>query len=77
MENITPIQKMRSVVAWADWQNETFNDRFKSAEDIIKAFDYCVNNDIEFLDDLSYLSNKEYNRVKKDLKTLLGYSVLS
>jgi len=74
---ITSINKMRNVVNWADYQSEYFNDRFKSISDIEKAYDYCMNNNIEFLDTqmLNELEYEEYNKVVKEVTELLGYSV--
>jgi hypothetical protein len=73
----TSINKMRNIVNWADYQAEYFNDKFKSISDIEKAFDYCVKNDIEFLDDqmMNKLEEEEYDKVVKEVKELLGYSV--
>lgn len=73
----TSINKMRNIVNWADYQAEYFNDKFKSISDIEKAFDYCVKNDIEFLDDqmMNKLEEEEYNKVVKEVEELLGYSV--
>lgn len=74
---ITSIDKMRNVVNWADYQAEYFNDRFKSISDIEKAYDYCMNNGIEFLDAqmLNELEDEEYNKVVKEVTELLGYSI--
>lgn len=75
---ITAIDKMRNVLQWANYQNEGFNERFKTVSDIEIAYDYCQSNNIlEFLDweSLQYLSDKEYNTVKGELFKLLGYSV--
>ena len=74
---ITSIDKMRNVVNWADYQAEYFNERFKSISDIEKAYDYCMNNDIEFLDDqmLNGLEDEEYDKVLKEVTELLGYSI--
>ena len=70
-----PIQKLRNIANWSNYQNEGFNERFKSISDIEKAFDYCLENDIEFLDDLSYLDKEDYLKIVNDLKGILGYSV--
>lgn len=77
MENeVFAIDKLRSIVAWADWQNESFNSRVKSVSDLEKLFDYCASSDlVEFLDDFSYLEDEEYKKVKSEVKKLLGYNI--
>ena len=72
------IDKLRNIVKWADYQNEGFNDRFKSVADIEKAFDYCHAKGLEFLDSqsLNQLEDDEFKTVKNELKTLLGYNVI-
>ena len=75
---VSAIDKLRNVLNWANYQNEGFNERFKSISDIEIAYDYCqANNLLEFLDweSLQYLSDREYNTVKGELFKLLGYSV--
>jgi hypothetical protein len=47
---ISAIQKMRNIVAWANYQHEGFNDKFKTFKQIEKAYDFCIENDFEFLD---------------------------
>jgi hypothetical protein len=72
----TPIDKLRIIVNWANYQNEGFNDRFKSISDIEKAYDYCVENDIEFLDELQhYLDKEERLKIVNDLKGILDYPI--
>ncbi len=78
-DNVTAMEKMRNVVSWANYQTETFNDKLRSIADIEKAYDYCQQHDeLEFLDwqSLNELSQKELNKVVKDLKTILGYNVI-
>lgn len=71
----TPIEKLRIIVNWANYQNEGFNERFKSVSDIEKAFDYCLENDIEFLDELHYLDKEERLKIVNDLKGILEYPI--
>jgi len=74
----TSIDKMRVIVSWADYQNEGFNQRFKSISDIEKAYDYCVESDlVEFLDKQSLftLTELEEEKVVKEVTELLGYSI--
>lgn len=33
--------KLRRMVEWLDYQDENFNDKFKSITDIEKCFDAC------------------------------------
>jgi len=70
-----PIEKLRDIAHWSNYQNEGFNFKFKSISDIEKAFDYCVENDIEFLDDLSFFDREERLKIEKELTEILGYSV--
>jgi len=78
-DTVTAIEKMRNVISWANWQNETLNDKFKSISDIEKAYDYCQKHEVlEFLDwqSLNELTVDELTTVIKELKTILGYSVI-
>lgn len=66
------IDKLRAMVSWADYQNEYFNQRFKSIEAIEKAYDFVQSHrSIEFLDDLSDFDAEERKEVKELLKDLL------
>ena len=69
------IEKMRAIINWANYQDEYFNERFKSISDIEKAYDYCVKNGWEFLDRLDYVEQEDYNKIVKDVTDLLGYSI--
>lgn len=72
------IDKMRDIVSWANYQNEGFNERFKSISDIEKAYDYCRESDlVEFLDKqfLITLTELEEEKVVKEVTELLGYSI--
>lgn len=74
---MTAIEKMRKIVNWADWQNESFNDRFKTIKDLEKAYDYCNKKDIEFLDNIhSYdFEEQEITEIRSELNKLLKYDV--
>lgn len=63
---ISAIQKMRNIVAWANYQNEGFNDRFKTIKQIEKAYDFCIENDFEFLDS-DYIQGLSIENQKKCL----------
>lgn len=74
----TSTNKLRKMLNWLDYQNESLNDRFKSISDIEKAYDYCrKSQDVEFLDNqgLSILTRIEKETVKKEVTELLGYSI--
>lgn len=74
----TSIDKLRSIVNWANYQSEGFNDKLKSITDIEKVYDYCKNSKlVEFLDteSLMYLDKEDYDLVVKEVSELLGYSV--
>ncbi len=46
----SPIDKMRSIVKWADNQSEYINELFKSIKAIEQAYDYCTLHEIPFID---------------------------
>lgn len=60
----TPIEKMRSIVNWANAQSEYINDQFKSIQAVEQAYDYCKKNGFEFIDD-DYINCLEPSEVKK------------
>jgi hypothetical protein len=69
---ISAIQKMRNIVAWANYQNEGFNDMFKTFKQIEKAYDFCQEKGYEFLD-FEYirgLTKSEATEVKAFLKKI-------
>lgn len=45
------IDKLRIILNWADYQNESTDEQFKSIKGIELAYDYCKANNLEFLDD--------------------------
>jgi hypothetical protein len=71
---IDAIDKMRNIVAWADYQNEGFNLRVKSISDLEKLFDYANSNSLEFLDDTAYWEEDEQKHIKA-INKLLGYKI--
>lgn len=46
---MTATEKLRRINNWLDYQNEYFNDRFKTIQDIEKTYDYCMHSYIVFL----------------------------
>lgn len=65
------IDKLRNIVAWADYQNEHFNQKFKSVSDIEAVYNFCMENNLEFIDDLHLFDQEGCKKVEK----LLGYSI--
>jgi hypothetical protein len=45
------IEKMRSIVNWANNQSEYLNYKFKTIQQIEKAYNYADKNNLSFLDD--------------------------
>lgn len=72
------IDKMRAIIAWADWQNEDFNCKIKSIKDLEKIYDYVCANELEFIDNLPY---NDYHTQEDNVKhalainKLLGYKL--
>jgi endo-1,4-beta-D-glucanase Y len=58
MKKVASINKMRNMVAWADYQHEGFNQLFKSISQLEKAYDFCQKNGYEFLD-FEYMEGME------------------
>ncbi len=76
--DISKAEKMRKIVSWLNFQNEGFNDRFKSIADIEKAYDYCSNSEIvEFLDSQTMyaLEEEDFKLVTEQVEELLGYNI--
>lgn len=65
---MTPIEKMRSIVDWANNQSEYINEQFKSIQAIEQAYDYCKKNGFSFIDDDYIYSG---NLDEKEQKALL------
>jgi hypothetical protein len=61
------IEKIRKIVAWANYQNEGFNYLFKTIKQIEKAYDFCIENDFEFLDS-DYIQGLSIEDQKKCLE---------
>ena len=61
---MSAIQKMRNIVSWANYQNEGLNLQFTSIEQIEKAYDFCIENNFEFLDSeyIERLSEKDQRK---------------
>lgn len=68
--------KLRRIANWLDYQDESFNDKFKSITDIEKCFDACERHDLEFADNLDWeegdTEDEEY-LLACDVNKILGY----
>lgn len=64
------IDKLRSIVNWANSQCEHLNYQFKSIKDIEKSYDFCKANNIEFLDSNYIINELEEDEQKKVLAFL-------
>lgn len=67
--------KLRRMVQWINWQDENFNDEFKSVADIEKCFDACEHHSLEFADNLDWedTDDEEY-LLAKEVNEILGYN---
>lgn len=66
--------KLRRMVNWLDYQDENFNDRFKSIADLEKCFDACERHGLEFADNLDWedKDDEEY-LLAVEVNEILGY----
>lgn len=66
--------KLRRMVKWLNWQDENFNDEFKSVADIEKCFDACERHSLEFADNLDWedTDDEEYF-LAKEVNKILGH----
>lgn len=68
--------KLRRMVNWLNYQDENFNDKFKSITDIEKCFDACERHDLEFADNLYWedgdTEDEEY-LLAVEVNEILGY----
>ena len=68
--------KLRRMVDWLDWQDENFNDKFKSVADIEKCFDACERHSLEFADVLFWEGRDPEDDVYQlavEVNQILGY----
>lgn len=69
--------KLRRMVQWINWQDENFNDEFKSVTDIEKCFDACERHGLEFADSLDWedgdTEDEEY-LLAKEVNEILGHN---
>lgn len=75
-EKETACEKLRRMVNWLNWQDENFNDKFKSVTDIEKCFDACERHSLEFADNLDWedgdTEDEEY-LLAKEVNEILGH----
>jgi len=75
---ISSIEEMRSIIRWAGYQNEDFNDQVKSMKDWVKIWEYIKKEDIEFIDNLpnnDYYTAENNLRYATELNKILGYKL--
>lgn len=48
-EKTSPIDKMRSIVNWANYQSEQVNQNIRSIKDLVKVYDFCDKKGLEFI----------------------------
>ena len=67
--------KLRRMVQWLNWQDENFNDEFKSVVDIEKCFDACERHSLEFADNLDWDGDAEDEEylLACEVNEILGY----
>lgn len=68
--------KLRRMIQWINWQDENFNNEFKSVADIEKCFDACERHGLEFADSLDWedgdTEDEEY-LLACEVNRILGY----
>ena len=68
--------KLRRMAKWLDYQDENFNDKFKSIADIEKCFDACELYFLDFADNLNWedgdTDDDEY-LLACEVNEILGY----
>lgn len=67
------IEKIRSIVNWASYQDEGFNLKFKTIEQLEKVYDFAEQKGYDFLDDeyLNKLTEEERNEAEKFIQNVL------
>lgn len=69
-------EKLHRISEWLNWQDESFNQKFKSISDIEKCFDACEKHDLEFADNLDWedgdTEDEEY-LLAVEVNEILGY----
>jgi hypothetical protein len=68
------INKLRAMQRWFDMQDEGMNFKFKSVKGMEDAFDYSVENNLEFIDE-DYLFSADFtdNERAKHIKNILKF----
>lgn len=68
------IDRIRSIVNWANDQSEFFNEKIKSIGDFEKLYDYSQENNLGYLDE-SWNWDDDITYHIKAITKLLGYNV--
>lgn len=70
----TATEKIRNIAAWLNWQDENFNDKFKTLGEIERCYDACLKHDLEFADNLDWESkdDEEY-KLACEVNKILGW----
>lgn len=68
--------KLRRIVNWLNYQDESFNQEMKTISDIEKVFDACERHNLEFADNLDWedgdTEDEEY-LLAEEVNEILGY----
>lgn len=68
--------KLRRIVNWLNYQDESFNQKMKTISDIEKVFDACERHNLEFADNLDWedgdTEDEEY-LLAEEVNGILGY----
>jgi hypothetical protein len=68
------INKLRAMQRWYDMQSEGMNFNFKSIKGMEKAFDYSIENNLEFIDnDFLFSADFTDNERAKHIKNILKF----
>lgn len=77
--SLEAVEDLRNAVAWFNYHDEHFNERFQSAEDMIKFYKFWKSHSDypEFADRIfDYFTIEEQNKAEKEVLKLLKYQVL-
>ena len=64
------IDKLRIMVNWLDNQSELLNSCFNSIKGLEKAYDYAIDNNLEFIDNDYLYSNFEGKELELHIKEI-------
>jgi len=75
---ISAIDKIRIITSWANYMDESFNERFRKISDIEKVYDYCSRNDLEFCEPIYFAGLFEDDEIRlhqTNINKLLRYKL--